>query len=161
SDAEEDSLTAPSPAAEEDQQQQTKSRREEGRRRAGGERERSRKSPDGQSSALIKEHNVYLRSEQDGKEYPLTQDGVEGNAYGRLEWAPDSKTLIAWRIEPGDHKEVYLIQSSPAGGGRAKFRSRPYDLPGDQFDRYELSVFEVSSRKQLKPEVDRYEHGWE
>ena len=69
--------------------------------------------------------------------------------------------IARWRIEPGDHKEVYLIQSSPPGGGRAVFKSRPYDLPGDKLTLYELSVFDVASRKQVKPEVDRFEHGWE
>ncbi len=119
------------------------------------------RSPDGKWSAFIKEYNVYLRSEDDGQEHQLTQDGQQANAYGHLEWAPDSKALVGWRIEPGDHKEVYLIQSSPPGGGRAVLRTRSYDLPGDKFTRYELSVFDPTTRKQIKPGVDRFEHGWE
>ena len=90
----------------------------------------------------------------------MSEDGKEGLAYGRLSWAPDSKTLIAFRIEPGERKEVYLIQSSPQGGGRAKMTSRPYALPGDRFTTYELSLFDVAGRKQTKPEVDRFEHEW-
>jgi dipeptidyl aminopeptidase/acylaminoacyl peptidase len=131
------------------------------RQRRASERERSRRSPDGNWSAFIKDQNVVLRSEDDGKEYELSHDGIESNAYGRLEWAPDSKALVGWRIEPGDHKEVYLIQSSPPGGGRAISKARPYDLPGDKLTLYELSVFDVASRTQVKPEVDRFEHGWE
>jgi len=132
-----------------------------GERQRSGDAARPRRSPDGQWTAFVKDYNVYVRSEGEGKDYPLTQDGVEQNAYGRLQWAPDSKGLVAWRIEPGDHKEVYLIQSSPPGGGRAKFRSRPYDLPGDKLTLYELNVFDIANRKQIKPEVDRFEHGWE
>ena len=126
-----------------------------------GDPVRSRPSPDGKWSAFLKDHNVYVRSEDEGKDYPLTQDGQEGNAYGLLEWAPDSGALVAWRIEPGDHKEVYLIQSSPPGGGRAKFRTRSYDLPGDKLTLCELSVFDAVTRKQIKPVMDRFEHGWE
>ncbi len=74
---------------------------------------------------------------------------------------PDSKTLVAWRIEPGDGKEVYLIESSPTGGGRAKFSKRPYALPGDKFTTYELNLFDIETRKQIKPEVDRFELDWE
>ena len=88
----------------------------------------------------------------------LSTDGKEGLAYGRLSWSPDSKTLAAFRIEPGDHKEVYLIQSSPPGGGRAKFTARPYPLPGDKFTAYELNLFDIAAKKQTKPKVDRIDY---
>ena len=58
-----------------------------------------------------------------------------------LQWSPDSKSLVAFRIEPGDDKEVYLVESSPAGGGRAKLHSRPYRLPGDKLTAFELNLF--------------------
>lgn len=133
-------------------------RRSGNRRNQGG---REAESPDGKWTAFIKDHQVYLRSEEDKKESPLTQDGQENNSYGHLEWSPDSKTLVGWRIEPGDHKEVYLIRSSPPGGGRAVLESRPYPQAGDKFPFYELNLFDVATRKQLKPEVDRFEHEWE
>jgi len=94
-------------------------------------------SPDNKWTALVKDHNVYIRSTDEGQEFQLSQDGQEGNAYERLEWAPDSKALVAWRIEPGDRKEVYLVQWAPPNGGRAVLKSRPYALPGDKFTRYE------------------------
>ena len=131
-------------------------RRERGQRRA----EDSDRSADGTWTAFIKDHNVFLRSRADEKEIQLSQDGKEGLAYGRLAWAPDSKTLVAFRIEPGERKEVYLIQSSPPGGGRAKLRTHPYALPGDKFTTYELNLFDVAARKQVKPKVDRFEHEW-
>lgn len=66
---------------------------------------------------------------------------------------------MAWRIEPGDRKEVHLIQSSPPGGGRPKIQSRPYPLPGDKFTAFELNLFHVAEKKQTKPEVDRVDYG--
>jgi dipeptidyl aminopeptidase/acylaminoacyl peptidase len=117
---------------------------------------RSERSPDGKWTAFVKDHNVYVRSEQ-GEEVQLSQDGKDNLAYGMLAWAPDSTTLTAFRIEPGDRKEVYLIESSPRDGGRAKLRSRPYALPGDKFAFYELNLFQLAGRKQVKPEVDRLE----
>ena len=81
------------------------------------------------------------------EEIRLSTDGKAGLAYGRLSWSPDSKTLVAFRIEPGERKEVYLIQSSPPGGGRAKLRTRPYPLPGDKFTAYELNLFDVASQE--------------
>jgi dipeptidyl aminopeptidase/acylaminoacyl peptidase len=118
----------------------------------------SSKSPDGKWTAFIKDSNVYLRSSDDMKETGLSQDGKPGLAYGLLHWAPDSKTLVAFRIDPAETKDVYLIESSPKGGGRAKLRTRPYALPGDKFTAYELNLFDVANKKQIKPEVDRVDY---
>lgn len=117
-------------------------------------------SPNGKLIALIKDHNTYVRT-AGGDEVQLSTNGVPTNYYDKLEWSPDSRYLIAWRVEPGDIKEVYLIRSSPPGGGRATFEARPYAQPGDKFPRYELNIFDLQTYKQTKPEVDRFEHEWE
>jgi dipeptidyl aminopeptidase/acylaminoacyl peptidase len=138
--------------------EQTQARRE--RSLSGPRRsEPSNRSPDGKWTVSIKEQNVFIRGE-DGQEIQLSTDGKDGYGYRRAEWSPDSKTVIAWRVEPGERKEVYLIRSSPPGGGRATFESRPYALPGDKFSKFEPNIFEVASHRQTKPEVDRFEHEW-
>jgi len=140
-------------------------------RRAGqGQPDRSPRSPDGKWTALIKDHNVWVRSEPDGTELELSQQGREGLAFGMLQWSPDSKTLVAFRIESGERKEVHLIQSSPPSGGRAVFQSRPYALPGDKFNAYELNLFQLDDSappengvqpkwRTIKPDVDRVDFG--
>jgi dipeptidyl aminopeptidase/acylaminoacyl peptidase len=120
----------------------------------------SETSPDKKWTAFIKDHNILLKREGQPGEIKLSDDGKEGLAYVRLQWAPDSKTVVSFRTEPGDRKEVYLIQSSPAGGGRARLRSRPYPLPGDKFAAYELTLFDVESKKVKKPKVDRVDFEW-
>jgi dipeptidyl aminopeptidase/acylaminoacyl peptidase/uncharacterized protein (DUF885 family) len=120
----------------------------------------SETSPDKKWTAFVKDHNVFLKREGQSGEIKLSDDGKEGLAYTRLQWAPDSKTVVSFRIEPGEQKEVYLIQSSPPGGGRARFRSRPYALPGDKFAAHELTLFDVESKKVTKPEVDRIDFEW-
>lgn len=90
-----------------------------------------------------------------GDEFQLSDDGTEKVSYGMLQWAPDSKTLVAFRVEPGDRKEVYLVESSPSGGGRAVMRSRSYDLPGDKLTSFELNLFDIAEKKQSKPKVDK------
>ncbi len=138
-----------------------------GRRGGGGtsgfgrRRSAEAESPDGAWTATVKDNNVYVSLQDSDEEIQLSTDGAEGNAYSQLEWVPDSQALIAWRVEPGDNKEVYLVQSSPREGGRAVLQTRSYDLPGDKFAKYELNIFNVPERKQTKPEVDRFEHGWE
>jgi dipeptidyl aminopeptidase/acylaminoacyl peptidase len=115
-------------------------------------------SPDRKWTALVKDSNIFVRGE-DGKEVQLSTDGKDGFAYQRPTWSPDSKSLVAFRVEPGERKEVHLVQSSPPGGGRAKLQTRPYDLPGDKFTSYELNLFDVASRKQTKPGVERVDFG--
>ncbi len=139
-------------------------------RRGGRQRgdDRQVRSPDEKWLALVRDHNIFIRPAEAGtdnkegggtSEKQLTTDGEEGNSYGMLNWSPDSEALVAFRIEPGDEKEVHLIESSPSGGGRAKLQSRPYPLPGDKFTAYELSLFDVASGKQTKPEVERIDFG--
>ncbi len=110
---------------------------------------------------LVRNDNVYIRSAADGTEIQLSQDGATNNDYRLPEWSPDSRSLVAWRVEPGDIGMVYLVQSSPPGGGRAVLHERPYAQAGDKFPKYELNIFDVASHKQTKPEVDRFEHEYE
>jgi dipeptidyl aminopeptidase/acylaminoacyl peptidase len=105
-------------------------------------------SPDGQWTAFVKEFNLFVRSKE-GKEFSLTTDGKEGLAYGLPRWAPDSQSLMAWRIEPGQDGQVHLIASSPREGGRATLQTRGYPLPGDKFTAYEPYLFK---RKSEAPE---------
>jgi len=136
---------------------------ERSRRRRDGEEPENRssggRSPDGKWTAFVQDQNVFIRREGQSQPIRLSDDGKVGSAYDRLSWAPDSKTLGAFRIEPGDNKEVYLIQSSPPGGGRARLQKRPYPLPGDKFAAYELNLFDIESRKQSKPKVERVDYG--
>src|SRR6185369_9577154 len=104
--------------------------------------------PDGKWTAILKENNVWLRAAEDGREFALSEDGTAEFAYTMFSWSPDSQTLAAHRVQPGENKEVYLIESSPRGGGRAKTSSRPYPLPGDRFASYELNLFAMADRKQ-------------
>src|SRR5262249_34278662 len=95
-----------------------------------------------------------------GKQIAVSQDGKQGLAYGLLQWAPDSKSLVAFRVEPAVAKDVYLIESSPRGGGRAKLRTRPSELPGAACTAYDLNVFDVANHKQIKPKVERIDFGF-
>jgi dipeptidyl aminopeptidase/acylaminoacyl peptidase len=129
--------------------------RGDGQRRSGG------KSPDGKWTAAIEDHNIVVRAADgdSGKEIRLTKDGREGKAYGMLEWSPDSKTLVAFRIEPGERKEVHLVESSPREGGRAVHKSRPYALPGDKFASHELCLFDVGEAKAIECKVEPVDFG--
>jgi dipeptidyl aminopeptidase/acylaminoacyl peptidase len=115
------------------------------------------KSPDGKWFAFIKDYNLYLR-DSDNKETQLSQNGVQGNAYGMLSWSPDSKSVLFYRIEPGAIKQVYLIESSPKDQLPAKLSQRPYARAADKFPLCEMWVLDVDSMKPNKVDAERIDN---
>ena len=102
-------------------------------------------SPDGRWTARIVGTDVLLKP-KDGPETPLTTDGSSAAAYVRLRWAVDSKRLIAIRVHPGDHKQVYLVQNAPPDGGPAVMTHRGYDRPGDRVDTFDVVTFDPATK---------------
>jgi dipeptidyl aminopeptidase/acylaminoacyl peptidase len=145
------------PESPEEAELQPEARQPKGRPQA--ERQRDVPSPNGKWVATVKDYNVLIRPTEGGEPIQLSKTGVEGNAFGMLSWSADSKAVVGFRVEPGDNKEVYLIESSPPGGGRARLSSRPYPLPGDKFTAYEPWVFDVSNKSATKVETDRVDLG--
>src|SRR5439155_7886249 len=61
-------------------------------RRPGRDRDAkafSGRSPDDKWTAMVKDHNVVIKSRDYEKEIQLSNDGKEGLSYGRLSWSPD------------------------------------------------------------------------
>jgi len=116
-------------------------------------------SPDGKWRAFVRDDNLFVRASDGEQELQISQDGAPGNSYQLPQWSPDSQALVAFRVEPGEDKQVHLIESSPQAGGRANLRSRSYPLPGDKFTNYELNLFHAGDWKQTKPEIERIDFG--
>ncbi len=131
-------------------------------RRAGrGERGRGGSvSPDGKWQFEVRDHNLWVIGTADKQEIQWSHDGKEGQSYNQMQWSPDSKSLVAFRITPAERKLVHLIESSPKSGGRAQLQTRGYDLPGDPFAKFELNLFLVDGAQQIKPETSTIEFGW-
>jgi len=142
------------PAAQGRRRQRDPNQSEQNNRRAAN------RSPDGKWTASIDNHNVVIKPVDSDEVLLASSDGQEGDSYSPPQWSPDSKTLIAYRVEAVTIPHVHLLRSSPERGGRAQLESRPYALPGDAFPKYELNLFRIDSKQQIKPDVDRLEHEW-
>ncbi len=127
--------------------------RNQSRRRRGRGR-RDDRSPDGTWEAFVRDHNLYIRSTGDAREFRLSHDGEPNNYYSHSRWSPDSQKVVAFRTIPGDGKVVYLIESSPKGGGRAKLHSHQYDLPGDKLTSYTLSLFDIQTKERIDVDAE-------
>ncbi|MDP6443116.1 MAG: prolyl oligopeptidase family serine peptidase [Pirellulaceae bacterium] len=130
-------------------------RRQRGSRGGGS----SDRSADEKWRVFIRDHNIFVRDSDNDDEIQLTKDGSADRPYESPRWSPDSKTLAAWSVVPGENKEVHLVESSPAGGGRARLRSRGYPLPGDRFASYELCLLNVEEKRVSRPKVAGSEFG--
>ncbi|MBS0265278.1 MAG: prolyl oligopeptidase family serine peptidase, partial [Planctomycetes bacterium] len=140
-------------------QVQPNARRGRGRRFDRNSRPRN-DSPDNRWTAIIDQHNLAIRpTDGAGETVVLSQDGDEHHSYQFRAWSPDSTKLVAFRIEPVEEQKVYLIESSPRGGGRAKLHERLYPLPGDPFPKFELNIFDVATREQIRPDVEKVDFG--
>ncbi len=111
---------------------------------------RQNDSPDGNWTWSVQGGQIVIRAKSGGEPITLTKEG----GFTDAEWSPNSEFLVGKRLLPGDHKTVSIIQSSPPGGGRAVVKTRMYDLPGDELDRYELYVLGVADRSDRKVEID-------
>ncbi|HVV99727.1 MAG TPA: prolyl oligopeptidase family serine peptidase, partial [Planctomycetaceae bacterium] len=139
--------TDPRPAPDEEEPRGARN----GRRRR---EEHPGRSPDSKWLAITRDHNVRLRPAEDEADVALTFNGTADQEYGMLEWSPDSKYLVAWRMTRGEDRPVHLIESSPQGGGRARLHTRPYPLPGDKFPTYELHLFDAAEGREIPVAVD-------
>ncbi|WP_072022252.1 S9 family peptidase [Zavarzinella formosa] len=111
-------------------------------------------SPDGKWTVFQKENNLFLKP-KDGDEKPLTTDGTASLFYGTVAWSPDSKTISAYKIELGENKEVWYVESSPKEGGRAKLHSHVYPVAGDKFTSYEGWLFDPATMKATKIDAEK------
>lgn len=123
-----------------------------GGRGQGGSQSRVRRSPDGKHEYAIADGKLRVIAVEGGK----TEFEAKTDSLAYAHWAPDSKHLAAFRLIPGDHRQVSVIQSSPAGGGRAVLRTRQYDLPGDKLDTFETYVMNVESGTEIKSDLEPF-----
>ena len=129
-------------------------------------------SPDGRWQAYVYGDNLYLRDLKTGKGTPLTCDANPNSTYARDEeferninmqfdtqnpatptpevyWSPDSKHLVAMRLQPGTERRVYEVESSPADQLQPKLTSYPYLKAGDQVPVSKPHLFDIGTMKEI------------
>jgi dipeptidyl aminopeptidase/acylaminoacyl peptidase len=135
-----------------------------GRRRPGGGPGpgRSSRSPDGRWSALIKEHNVYVRSQETGEEFALSKDGKADDGYaGPFHWSPDSEKLVVLRTRAAAERQVHLIESSPRDQVQPKMHTLGYRKPGDPLPASKLHLFDAAARKEIPVSDTLFPNPWD
>ena len=132
-------------------------------------------SPDSTYKVIVKNYNLWAVNLKTGEERKLTSNGVDHYDYATPEswwqvndlakgepydpeieitWAPDSKKFFTFRLDRTRVKNMYLLQSVPDSGWRAKVFFYERDLPGENSTQdLEYYVFDLeknlSTRVQL------------
>ncbi len=122
-------------------------------RRERGPRDRdanSNTSPDRKWRASIDDYNVVLRNVDSNEETRLTTDGsVDDSFNGRFYWSPDSLRLVALRTQPGDDRQVTIVDSTPRDQVQPKLLTYDYLKPGDKVSITKPSLFNIETKRQI------------
>lgn len=112
-------------------------------------------SPDEKWEASIQDYNVVVKNKETEEEYQLSYDGTEGNYYSSyMEWSPDSRRLVANRIDPGEKNKIYFVESSPEDQLKPKLQEREYLKPGDEMTQRYPQLFDVVNKRHLEIPVN-------
>ncbi len=118
-------------------------------------------SPDGQWEAVIVGGNVVLRSLKNHDRIILSQAGKPGDGYtGDFLWSPDSTKLLALWTHDGDHRKVYLIQSSPPDQLQPRLLWYEYLKPGDQIPLTKPHLFDIPTHSEIHVTGDLFPNPW-
>lgn len=107
-------------------------------------------SPDKKWIAIIRNSNVFVRSNEDKKEYQLSYDGGTGNFYSSfIRWSGDSKKLVAYRVIPAEKHMIHYVESSPADQLQPRHFSYEYQKPGDAIPQKFPQLFDVERKMHI------------
>ena len=108
-------------------------------------------SPDNKWEAFIEDFNVHVRNKKTQEEYSLSYDGGLGLYYSSfMEWSPDSKKIMAFKVKPAEKHMIHYVESSPDDQLQPKHHSYEYTKPGDALDQHYPQISDIESKKHIK-----------
>ncbi|WP_417466194.1 DPP IV N-terminal domain-containing protein [Kordiimonas sp.] len=113
-------------------------------------------SPDGQKTAFVRDHNLWVRDEASGEERALTEDGTEDHGYAsglmnaaavEVVWSGDSKRLLTHQLDTRQVKSTPMVYHVPTDGSvRPQCVKQKISYPGDDaVEAYQLLAVDVDS----------------
>ncbi|TFH34543.1 MAG: S9 family peptidase [Bacteroidia bacterium] len=113
-------------------------------------------SPDGKYTAFIKNYNLYVK-DKEGKETRMSYDGGIGFYYSSyIHWSPDSKKIMAYKVQPAEKHFINYIESSPPDQGQPKYYSYEYPKPGDALPQFFPQLFDIETMTHIRVDGSIY-----
>ncbi|MEO5914273.1 MAG: DPP IV N-terminal domain-containing protein [Luteolibacter sp.] len=119
-------------------------------------------SPDGKWRALILNNNLVIEPVASGTSITLSKDGTEGDSYTHpLQWSPDSKKLVAFRVKKVETRKIHIVQSSPPDQLQPKLKTIDYPKPGDDIAQPMPHLFDVENSREIPVDHALFDNPWE
>ena len=133
-------------------------------------------SPDGKQAVFVRDHNLWLRDLESGKERALTTDGEAFYNYGascsfwgsgarpvppglpvQARWSPDGKTLFTLQKDRRKVKSYPIVHHIPADGSiRPQLVESRVAYAGDEhIEEYRLLLIDVETGRQHQVDYSR------
>ncbi|MCG6187324.1 S9 family peptidase [Maribellus maritimus] len=134
-------------------------------------------SPNKKWIVEVREFNLFLKNTETGDEIQLTDDGVKKYEYATplswykmvdeskgdkydpsisVRWTEDSKKFVTMRLDRRKVGKLFLYQSMPDSGFRAKVWSYERALPGEPAIMEEYYIFDVDSLSKVRVDVEPF-----
>ena len=118
-------------------------------------------SPDDRYAASVKDHQLFVRDRESNEEFQLSEKADENNFFDqRFYWSPDSRYLVAFQIQPGEERQIHIIESSPRDQLQPKLHQLTYVKPGDRIRSERPQLFDVQQRKEIETDASLFENPW-
>ncbi len=110
---------------------------------------------------FVRDHDVFGRARGGGDEFRLSTDGTAGDPYEvPRHWSPDGTKVLGFRVEPGEHRVIHLIESTPKDQLQPKVHDLDYAKPGDRIDRPRPRLFDLAARRQVPIDDAPFADAW-
>ncbi len=131
-------------------------------------------SPDKKWIIEVRDYNLFLKNKETGEETQFTSNGIEKYEYATerswsklvdesegdkydptifINWSSDSKKFMTYRLDRRKVGKLYLYQSLPDSGFRAKVWSYERALPGEDPITTEYYIFDVEKKSKIRIDV--------
>lgn len=118
-------------------------------------------SPDGNYTALIKNYNLFIR-DKEGTETQLSFDGGIGFFYSSfMHWSPDSKKIMAYKVQPAEKHMIQYIESSPESQLQPKYYAYEYAKPGDALPQFFPQIFDIETKSHIRVDESPYQNQYD
>ena len=118
-------------------------------------------SPDGRYRIVAENHHLVLHSVGSEERHVLTKGGTADDGYdGHVVWSPDSTRFVAMRVEAGQKRDVFVVESSPRDQLQPKLLSYGYLKPGDRVRVEKPHLFDVETKREIPVSDELFPNPW-